>query len=232
MAAESLEINRYLFKLLQSILLRIVRFKTVPEQGTALDLAPDKPVFYALHIRQFSALLVLDRAVDQLALPTVTLPKNSKPANDSEQSGEGSRFFFLTRRGQPSPLQRDAYRYSERLTRIVQRACADPDYEIQIVPVSIFWGRAPINQDSVIKALFADNWVTPGFVNQALRLLIHGRQTLLRFGKPILLQSNLGESRDSRSSTSTDRQTAARGIQTRTRIGTWAQSVASAGSGQ
>ena len=196
MAAETFEFNRHLFKLLQSLLLRIVRFKTVPELGSAIQLDAAKPVFYALHIRQFSALLVLDCAVSQLGLPSVTNTGVSGETLDSQGNEEQSRFFFLTRRGQPSPLQRDAYRYSDRLTRLVQRACSDPDYEVQIVPVSIFWGRAPINQDSMIKALFADNWVTPGFINQALRLMIHGRQTLLRFGKPLLLQSNLGEGRE------------------------------------
>lgn len=196
MTAETFEINRFLFRLLQSLLFRIVRVKTVPELGAAVDLAPDIPVFYALHVRQFSALLVLDRAVSQLGLPSATLDWSTRVSNHSESGDEQSQFFFLTRRGQPSPLQRDAYRYSDRLTRLVQRACADSHFEVQIVPVSIFWGRAPINQDSLIKALFADNWVTPGFINQTLRLLIHGRQTLLRFSKPILLQSTLGEGRD------------------------------------
>ncbi len=203
MAVDPFEINRYVFKLLQTLLLRVVRFKTIPELGGALVLSHDKPVFYALHIRQFSALLVLDEAVNQLGLPSATNAGSAATnagsaalAGDPASVLPRSRFFFLTRRGQPSPLQRDAYRYSDRLTRLVQMACVDASRDIQIVPVSIFWGRSPINQDSLIKALFADNWVTPGFFSQGLRLLIHGRQTLLKFGTPISLQASLGENRD------------------------------------
>lgn len=198
-------LEKLAFRLLQWLLLRVVRFKSVPGDAAALNLAPDQPVFYALHIRQLSALLVLDEAVRRLGLPSATgaFAGDTNFAGDtkldpSQSHAERSKFFFLTRRGQPSPLQRNPYEYSSRLTRLVDLACGDGAFDVQIVPVSIFWGRAPDKQDSVIKALFADNWVTPGFFSQSLRLLLHGRQTLIKFGQPISLQSAVSENRESR----------------------------------
>ena len=68
---------------------------------------------------------------------------------------------------------------------------ADPSLQVQIVPVSIFFGRAPRHQDSLIKALLADAWTTPGAIQQFFRLLVHGRQTLVKFGPPMDLRKLL-----------------------------------------
>ena len=68
----SLGIERLLFNALQWLLMRVVRFQSLPADATSLALEPGKPVFYALHIRQLSALLVLDQAVRQLGLPAAT----------------------------------------------------------------------------------------------------------------------------------------------------------------
>jgi glycerol-3-phosphate O-acyltransferase len=111
------------------------------------------------------------------------------------RTGDGLRerraFFYLTRSGQPSPLRRAPYRYSKRLARLVAAVRADPDLQVQIVPVSVFFGRAPRHQDSLIKALLADAWTTPGPLQQFVRLLVHGRQTLVKFGPPLELRALL-----------------------------------------
>lgn len=178
-----MRIRRLLFRALQWLLLRVVSFRVLPEHPTALGIRNNQPLFYVLQVRQLSALLVLDAAVQRLGLPSAI---DATPR----------RFLFLTRSGQPTPLRRNPYQYSGRLERLVRDACAQPGSDVALVPVSLFWGRAPANQESIVKALFADNWVTPGFFSQTLRLLIHGRQTLVKFGEPIALQDSLGESRE------------------------------------
>lgn len=185
-----MSLRRLLFRAIQWCLLRVVRFKVLPEDLSRLQLASDSKLFYVLQVRQLSALLVLDEAVRQAGQPALLADVLGG------ESGERRRFFFLTRSGQPSPLRRNPYEYSVRFERLVRRASTVPDENIVLLPVSLFWGRAPTSQDSVVKALVADNWVTPGFFSQTLRLLIHGRQTLVKFGAPIALQSALGESRE------------------------------------
>lgn len=181
-------LNRLILALLRPLLRLVVRHRSLPEDPEQLGIDRSRPVCYALHIRQLSAFLVLDDAARRLGLPLPSAPL------DAGARPEPSSFFFLTRSGQPSPLRRNPYEYSKRLERLLAALEADPALDVQIVPVSIFWGRAPDKQDSVLKALFADSWGAPGFLRQGLRLLIHGRQTQLRFGAPISLRTVLRES--------------------------------------
>ena len=176
-------LDRLALALLRPLVRLLVRHRSLPEDPETIGLLPGRPVCYALHVRQLSAFLVLEDAARKLGLPSPSAPLAAGTAS------ERSAFFFLTRSGQPSPLQRNPYEYSKRLERLVAAAQSDPALEVQIVPVSIFWGRAPDKQDSLLKALFADSWVAPGFIRQSLRLLIHGRQTQLRFGAPISLRA-------------------------------------------
>ena len=175
----------WLIALSRWLLLRLVRISVVPPAADAPGLDRGQVVFYALQVRQFSAFLALDEATRQLGLPRAAAPS----------AGDGLRerrsFFFLTRSGQPSPLRRAPYRYSHRLARAVAAVRADPSLQVQIVPVSVFFGRAPRHQDSLIKALLADAWTTPGVIQQCFRLLVHGRQTLVKFSPPLDLRQLL-----------------------------------------
>jgi glycerol-3-phosphate O-acyltransferase len=163
----------------------LVRFTVVPKDPQALGLDRGKPVLYALHIRQLSAAVVLDDALRVMGLPLASSPLISGSLR------ERLSLFFLTRSGQPSPLQRNPYEYSKRLKRVIAATLDDPQQDIQVVPVSLFWGRAPEKQDSLLKTVLADNWATPGALRQFIRLIVHGRQTLVRFGQPLSLRAML-----------------------------------------
>ncbi|MCL4746753.1 MAG: glycerol-3-phosphate 1-O-acyltransferase PlsB [Burkholderiaceae bacterium] len=177
--------KRALLALLRRALRLFVRYRVAPEDPAALAIDRSRPVCYALHIRQLSAYLVLDEAAHALGLPSPSAPLVA------DSLSERSAFFFLTRTGQPSPLRRNPYRYSRRLERLVAALRRDPALDVQLVPVSVFWGRAPMRQDSVLGALLADSWERPGMVRQFLRLLMHGRDTQLSFGEPISLRGQL-----------------------------------------
>ena len=165
----------------------VVRFRVAPEDLAPLGIDRSRPVCYALPVRQLSAFLVLDEAARQLGLPLPSAPLAA------EGLAERSSFFFLTRSGQPSPLRRTPYRYSRRLERLVATVRREPALDVQVVPVSVFWGRAPSRDDSLISLLFADTWATPGTVRQFLRLLVHGRRTLVRFGEPFSLRESIAD---------------------------------------
>ncbi|HYF58514.1 MAG TPA: glycerol-3-phosphate 1-O-acyltransferase PlsB [Burkholderiaceae bacterium] len=151
------------------------------------------PVCWALQVRQLSALVVLDEQVRRLGLPLPLAPLAAAGEGDDAAGPadalEPHSFFYLTRDGQPSPLRRAPYRYAPRLARLAAAARADAAADVTIVPVHVFWGRAPRNQDSILKALFAEGWALPGPLRHVLRVLIHGRQTLLRFGEPMSLRA-------------------------------------------
>src|SRR4030095_16383591 len=72
----------------------------------------------------------------------------------------------------------------------------DARLDVQLVPVTVLWGRKPESQDSLIQALFADAWASVGPVRQLLIILIHGRQTRVSFDANISLARVVGGARD------------------------------------
>ena len=72
----------------------------------------------------------------------------------------------------------------------------DPAQDVQLVPVTILWGRSPKSQDSLVKALFADAWASVGSLRQLLIIALHGRQTRVSFGAPISLRRLIDEEAD------------------------------------
>ena len=52
-------------------------------------------------------------------------------------------------------------------------------------PVAIFWGRAPLKEDSLWRLLFTEDWVLVGRFRKFLNVVFNGRNTVLYFGEPI-----------------------------------------------
>ena len=71
--------------------------------------------------------------------------------------------------------------FPPRLLRLVEQLQLHPELDINLVPVTILWGRAPENEDSWLKLLFTDNWAPPSRLKQALNIALHNRETFLEF---------------------------------------------------
>ncbi|HAD69870.1 MAG TPA: hypothetical protein DCF90_09510, partial [Acinetobacter radioresistens] len=68
-----------------------------------------------------------------------------------------------------------------RLLRLIELLDQYPQYDIELVPVTVLWGRSPDKEDSWFKLLFTDTWATPGKVKQLVNIGLHGRETYLEF---------------------------------------------------
>lgn len=179
-----LGLDKLLLLLLRRLLYVWVRTTVFPEEIRNLGLDPEKPVCYVLQTRFLSNLLVLETETRRLGLPQALgrIGKTSLLREDRS-------VFFLTRRDNASPLQKNRFEYSPRYVRLVQAVRQNPDLDIQLVPVSILWGRAPDRKDSIFKILFADSWATPGVLKQAFTIMLHGRGTLVQFSPPVSLRT-------------------------------------------
>ena len=71
-----------------------------------------------------------------------------------------------------------------------------PELDIQLVPVSIFWGRPVAKQQSALTVLFAHSWEVAGRIRQFFRVLIHGRDTLLQFSEVICFRDLIDASKE------------------------------------
>jgi glycerol-3-phosphate O-acyltransferase len=172
-----LGIDRPILYAARKLLYIWVRTQVQPESRDALGLAAGKPVIYVLQRRLLTNLMVLSREAEVLGLP---------PALGS--------FFFLSR---PEPWFGTAKpSYSALLQNLVARAYADPVFDVQLVPVSILWGRAPDKEDSIWQLLFSDGWAKRGTIRQIFTVLLHGRQTFVRFNDPVSLREMVEEGAD------------------------------------
>lgn len=78
-------------------------------------------------------------------------------------------------------MQREQHAFPPRLLRLVELLQAYPELDIDLIPVTVLWGRAPENEDSWLKLLFTDNWAPPSRLKQLLNIGLHGRETFLEF---------------------------------------------------
>ena len=75
-----------------------------------------------------------------------------------------------------------------RLKQLVHAVNTDASLDVQIVPVTLLWGRAPDKERSLFKLLLSDPWAVAGRLQKLLIILIHGRNTFVQFNKPISLR--------------------------------------------
>ena len=177
-----------LLALLRRLLYLIVRTRVTPEEAALLGVDAQKPLCYVLQDRHLSSLLVLEEEAMRLGLPSALA------AIGSGFPVRGRAVFSVilnvnplsTRRAEPSAT----------LTQMTGTLLRDPAQDVQLVPVTILWGRSPKSQDSLVKALFADAWASVGSLRQLLIIALHGRQTRVSFGAPISLRRLIDEEAD------------------------------------
>lgn len=165
-----------------------VRTQVLPENLAELKLDPNKPVCYVLQTRFYSNLLVLETETKRHGLPRALGPMKGELLLKENRS-----LFFLTRSESGGPLQKNRFEYSPRYVRLVQAVMQNPELDVQIVPVSILWGRSPDKESSIFKILFADSWATPGIFKQLMTIVLHGRSTLVKFSPPVSLRGIVNE---------------------------------------
>jgi glycerol-3-phosphate O-acyltransferase len=178
--------------LLRRLLYLVVRTQVTPE--AAAELALDaRPVCYVLEDRHLSSLLVLEEESERLGLPSPLAPIGT-PFPERERAV----FSVIIN---PNPLSPRTVDPSETLADLTGRVLADPSADVQLVPVSVLWGRAPGSQDSLLKALFADAWASVGPLRQLAIVLVHGRQTRVSFSAPVSLRRLVDNETDAATAT-------------------------------
>ena len=160
-----------------------VRTSVFPDNPQDLGLDPSKPVCYVLQNHHLSNLLVLFEESQLAGLPSAEAPLKLG-GRDYQHSA-----FFLNRKHAIGATARERYAHSPLMTALLQEAMAEQGVDVQLVPVTILWGRSPDKQESILKALFSETWRQPGPFRRLLTILLHGRKVLVRFNAPISLRS-------------------------------------------
>jgi glycerol-3-phosphate O-acyltransferase len=144
-------------------------------------------VVYALEKRSVIDLAVLEYVCRERGLP------EPLAALGSERVLSVSVMFLERRTG--IFAQRVDRRIPDTLRTLVSAANEHVDFEADIAPVSLFWGRAPDRERSWFRLLVAEGWDISGRFRKFLSLLINGRNLLVLFGEALSLQPALAETR-------------------------------------
>jgi glycerol-3-phosphate O-acyltransferase len=182
-----------LLALLRHLLYQMIRTRVAPERAGTLGVDPGKPLCYVLEDRHLSSLLVLEEESQRLGLPSALDPIGPEFA-----IGERAVFSVVINR---NPLSARTAEPSATLAFLTATVVRDPAFDVQLVPVSVFWGRSPGSQDSLVKALFADTWASVGPLRQLLIILVHGRKTRVNFTEPISLRRLVDDETDAPAAT-------------------------------
>ncbi|MGF2686104.1 glycerol-3-phosphate 1-O-acyltransferase PlsB [Marinobacter sp. DUT-3] len=174
----------------RKILFLWVRTDVSGNSREALGLDPDKPVCYVLQYSSMSSRLVLEQEVLRAGLPgaEASLPVKNGPVHS---------FFFLYRRIGGLFRKRQTPVPTSEFKALVRYGLEQPDKDVQIVPVSLFWGRSPDKEKSLVKLLLSDTWSVAGRLQKLLIIMLHGRSTYVQFNQPLSLKQVIDEYRHS-----------------------------------
>lgn len=138
-------------------------------------------VCYVIQDNALSNKVLLDNATEQNHLPSAFQALIFKDQYQEEDS-----ILVLE-----APKNNRSDYYPDKIIRLVEYLLKHPEEDVQLVPTSILWGRAPENEDRWYKALFADAWTKPTGLKQALNITLYGRDNYLEFHAPVSLQQLL-----------------------------------------
>lgn len=149
-----------------------------PPVSTDQTTAPKKIVCYVLQTHSRSNALIVDSETRRLKL---------HPALDKLTFGmhsEKASVLFLQHRDENNLLNPPPHAFPPRLLRLIDALDKQPELDIELIPVTLLWGRDPEKEDSWLKLLFTDTWSTPSRVKQLMNIGLHGRQTYIEFHEP------------------------------------------------
>lgn len=157
------------------------------EQPLIVQTASGKYICYVLAEHSTSNAVLIDSETRRRNLPAPFDPIISGPLH------EKSSIFYLKNPDKGNPFRAPVDTYPPRLARLIEAVAQYPELEIELIPVTILWGRAPDKEDSMFKLLFADSWAAPSVLKQTINIAIHGRQTCLQFHDPLSLRELVAE---------------------------------------
>ncbi|MBB5209595.1 glycerol-3-phosphate O-acyltransferase [Chiayiivirga flava] len=176
----------WLFRVLGKLAAPWLAIRREPPGAGADLVRPDLPICYVIERYGLSNALILEQSCREAGLPS---PLVAMPVGDLV--GRRRALIALSRRqgywfGRPRNRT-----HSEGLARLVARLNDDPSLDVQIVPVSIFVGRAPDRQSGWFRVLFAENWGVVGRFRRFLAIVLNGRHTIVQFSPPVSMREVL-----------------------------------------
>lgn len=148
--------------------------------------ANGNPICYVLQDASLSNTVLIDHEAQKRQLPSVYQPLQLGTVQEEDS------ILVLNEKNH----LKQGLHYPAKLIRLIELLEKHPEFDIDLVPVTMLWGRAPEYEDSWYKALFADAWSTPSPLKQAMNISLYGRENYLEFHKPLSLRKLMTEAKE------------------------------------
>lgn len=149
-----------------------------PIQELGIDL--DAPIYYVLQRRSTSSFLILKEKAKRLNLPAPRII----PSSDSKI--ENGAVFFLQSKTMLGLGGKPIKKYQKLFFNLFEKQKNDEQQLHQLIPLSIYWGRNPGKENSLLKLIFTDT-ESANPIRKLFLFIFQGRNTFVRMAKPINL---------------------------------------------
>lgn len=168
-------------------LLPWLRFSVRPRDAAERVAQASAPVCYVIDSHRSLDVRVLQRACAQAGLPRPG--KNLLPG----RSGPKLQSLLVLTRKLGFWRKRVDRRPPPELRTMLEVLRQDPQADVLLVPVAVYWGRAPRREYvSWLRLLFSEDWALTGGISRALSVLLNGRNIVVEFGSGLSLRALMG----------------------------------------
>ena len=164
-----------------------IKAKIIPKDLAPLGIDNNKPIIYVLDTDSLISRVVLKTECKKNELCYKNMPNNwpSLPKVMANKRLKG----FWNRKANYEEFQ-------ENLQKILTFLKDNPTETVQLVPVSVFLGMAPNKDSGIFKNLFSEQWAIGGRLRKFFSVLMHGKNTILRFSQPIMLSQEISSNQN------------------------------------
>ena len=172
-----------------SIILRLLRWVqqlmvntiVVPQDPFAdLNFDPAKPIVYVMKTESISDTAALSEMTEDLGLPS--------PYSPLQLDGlKVPRVVCLEGRKPIIGKREGGEKFLSCFTSLLALHRQQPELDIQLVPVSLYWGRTPGKEDDTMKAAVLER-ESPTWLRKWLMILFLGRHSFVQFSNAMSLR--------------------------------------------
>ncbi|MEL7536197.1 MAG: glycerol-3-phosphate 1-O-acyltransferase PlsB [Pseudomonadota bacterium] len=179
------QFRRFAFALAVRVASIWIRPSVLPEDPAATIPRQGRRVCYVLPD---------DGLADRIALQLICMRNNLPLPSDgfSYGSTRESLAVVCLRRHRGLFVRRQLLEVSDRLHRLA-RETEEGDTNLDLIPVAIYWGRAPHKEGGVFELAFSERWELVGRFRKLITTFLVGRSTLAQFSDPLPFAEILNE---------------------------------------
>ena len=173
-------ILQYLYQKMVSVPLKLlVSSKLLPDDPIKeLAIELDSPIYYVLQRRSTSSFLMLQEKAKKLNLPEPQIIKG-RPTEIPNGA-----VFFLQNKNIFGFVGKPVKKYQLLLSNLLHTQKQQTNKKHQLIPASIYWGRNPGKENSLLRLFFTDTEsATP--LRKMFLFIFQGRNSFVRLAKPI-----------------------------------------------